>query len=92
MLETPNGTQFVDTKTYSAVLQQEMAANSHHSAKLLRVQLESAQTQREESVRRQLESMLMHAERSVANEESARAMSRLFSKFSLLQKIMQSMG
>ena len=92
MLEAPNGTQVVDTKTYSAVLQQEMAANSQHSAKLMRVQMQSAQTQREASVRQQLESMLMHAERSVSNEESARAMSRLFGKFSLLQKIMQSMG
>lgn len=92
MLEAPNANQIVDTKSYSAALQQEMAANSHHSAKLLRVQMQSAQTQREASVRQQLESMLMHAERSVSNEESARTMSRLFSKFSLLQKIMQSMG
>lgn len=92
MLEAPNLSQIADTTSYSAALRQEMATNSHHAAKLLRVKLESAQTQREESVRQQLEAMLTHAERSVANEESARAMSRLFSKFSLLQKIMQSMG
>jgi hypothetical protein len=92
MLEAPNTSQVVDTRSYSATLQQEMATNSHHAAKLLRVQMQSAQSHREESVRQQLESMLMHAERAVSNEEAARTMSRLFSKFSLLQKIMQSMG
>jgi ATP-dependent protease HslVU (ClpYQ) peptidase subunit len=92
MLEASNGFPIADTTANTRTLQQELAANSQHASRLMQVNLSNAQTYREETVRHQLESMLMHAERAVSNEESARTMSRLFSKFSMLQKIMQSMG
>lgn len=77
---------------YMAMLRREFALNSQHSAKLLQVKMQTAESHREALTRKQLESMLMHAEKSIANEESSRALSRLFGKFSLLNKIMQTMG
>jgi hypothetical protein len=92
MLETLETPATPDTTAYTAMLRQELAANSRQSAKILQVHMQSAQSFREASMRQQLESMLMHAERSLANEESSRTLSSLFGKFTLLQKIMQTMG
>jgi hypothetical protein len=92
MLESTDITTAPETTAYAAMLRQEMATNNRQTARLLHVHMQSAQSFREASMRQQLESMLMHAERSLANEESSRALSSLFNKFSLLQKIMQTMG
>jgi len=91
MLETLEGLPAPEANPYAAMLRHEMALNSRQSARLLQVQMQSANASREASTRQQLESMLMHAERSLANEESSRALSKLFGKFTLLQKIMQTM-
>ena len=75
-----------------SLLHKELEISSKHSAKLLQVHLDTSRSSRNAAMRQQLKSMLMHAERSLANEETSRALSRLFGKFTLLQKIMQTMG
>lgn len=92
MLESLDAATPIDAGPYAAILRQELAANSHNTAKVLQVQMQGAQAHSEALARQQLESMLLHAERSLANEESSRVLSSLFNKFSLLQKIMQTMG
>ncbi|MCU0909940.1 MAG: hypothetical protein MUE98_00925 [Rhodobacteraceae bacterium] len=42
--------------------------------------------------RRQIEIMLANAERALSNESSSRVLSQMFGRFSLLQKLMQSMN
>jgi len=77
---------------YMTTLNREFAMNNQHATKLLQVKLKSVQSLREVQTREQLRMMMMNAEKSIANEESSRALSALFGRFSLLTKIMQTMS
>lgn len=92
MFETSLSLSQPEQTNHVSLLQQHLAMSNKQSAALLQVQMEASQSNREAIMRRQLEAMLMHAERSLANEESSRALSSTFNNFSLLQKIMQTMG
>lgn len=70
----------------------EMARTGAQAQNLMALKFDGARAIDEKMTRAQLETMLMNAERSVANEESSRVLSQMFGRFSLLQKLMQSMN
>lgn len=70
----------------------ELVQNSVQAKNLLGFKLEGIEAANAAMSKQQLESMLMNAERSLSNEASNRVLSHMFGKFTLLQKIMQSMG
>ena len=69
-----------------------MARQQEKSNALLRAKTDQAQRVAATHARRQLELMIMNADRALANEESSRVLKSMFGKFSLIQKIMQNMG
>lgn len=70
----------------------EMARTNAQAENLMALKFEGARAIDVKMTRAQLEAMLMNAERSVANEESSRVLSQMFGRFSLLQKLIQSMN
>lgn len=69
-----------------------MAAQSEQASGLMRLKLQNAHSLNLKNARQQLEMMHLHADRALSNERSTRALDEMFGKFSLIQKIMQSMG
>jgi hypothetical protein len=92
MIEALGGSYEVDQLDYSKAISNEMARQSEYSKKVAQVLVQTSMNLEDEAVRHQIESIKLHTERSLANEKSSRALSSLFGKFSLLNKIMQSMG
>lgn len=70
----------------------ELARTNAQAENLMAVKFDGARAIDVKMTRAQLETMLMNAERSVANEESSRVLSQMFGRFSLLQKLIQSMN
>lgn len=70
----------------------ELARTNAQAENLMAVKFDGARAIDLKMTRAQLETMLMNAERSVANEESSRVLSQMFGRFSLLQKLIQSMN
>jgi len=56
------------------------------------LQFQVSEGSKQAHLRRELDALRFNTERAIANEEASRTMSRIFSKFSLLQKIMQTMS
>lgn len=69
-----------------------VAAQSNQARDLLQIKLANTHKADLRMARQQLETLHINADRALANETSTRAVDEMFSKFSLLQKIMQSMG
>jgi hypothetical protein len=92
MLEFLDSLSQISPSNKSALILQELVNHREKSSELLNIKMQSAKANHEAVVRQELESMLMYAERSIANEEASRTLSSVFNKFSLLQKIMQTMG
>lgn len=62
--------------------------NQHIMNERLQINLDA----RKAALRNQLDAVLFQSERALANERANRTLSRMFGSFTLVQKIMQSMG
>lgn len=80
------------SKSNAETMRIEMARTGAQAQNLMALKFDGARAIDEKMTRAQLETMLMNAERSVANEESSRVLSQMFGRFSLLQKLIQSMN
>ena len=92
MSDSIQGLALNGSESQASQIMTEMARQQQTSKTLLRVKAEQSQRVAAMHTRRQLETLVMNADRALANEASSRVLKSMFGKFSLIQKIMQNMG
>jgi hypothetical protein len=92
MISSVDAPALPNSSASTEAMRVELAKNDAQMQNILALKLDATNSVNQKMTRRQLETMLMHAERSLANEASSRALSQMFGRFALLQKLMQSMN